>query len=114
MIAPASLAGVHVWFPDPWHKARHNKRRSLIQPAFVATLASRASRPAASFLHCATDWEEYAVQMLEVLSGDAIRWSTSPTATRPPIEETRSYAVRSRSSRRVASVSATACGTWSS
>jgi tRNA (guanine-N7-)-methyltransferase len=65
MIAPASLAGVHVYFPDPWHKARHNKRR-LIQPAFVAKLASRIVP--GGFLHCATDWEEYAVQMLEVLS----------------------------------------------
>ena len=68
MIAPASLDGVLVWFPDPWHKARHNKRR-LLQPAFVATLASRL-KPG-GLLHCATDWEEYAVQMLEVLGADA-------------------------------------------
>ena len=67
MIAPASLAGVLVWFPDPWHKARHNKRR-LIQPAFVATLASRIAP--GGFLHCATDWEEYALQMLDVLGAE--------------------------------------------
>lgn len=67
MIPAASLAGILVWFPDPWHKARHNKRR-LIQPAFVATLASRLAP--GGFLHAATDWEEYAVQMLEVLSGE--------------------------------------------
>jgi tRNA (guanine-N7-)-methyltransferase len=67
MIAPASLAGVHVFFPDPWHKARHNKRR-LIQPAFVALLASRIA--AGGYLHCATDWQDYAEQMLEVLDGE--------------------------------------------
>ena len=66
-IAPASLDGVHIYFPDPWHKARHNKRR-LIQPAFVRLLASRL-RPN-GYLHCATDWEPYAEQMLEVLSAE--------------------------------------------
>jgi tRNA (guanine-N7-)-methyltransferase len=67
MIAPGSLAGVHVFFPDPWHKARHNKRR-LIQPPLVSLLASRLAP--GGYLHCATDWEEYAVQMLEVLSAE--------------------------------------------
>lgn len=67
MIAPASLAGVHVFFPDPWHKARHNKRR-LIQPAFVELLMSRMV--AGGYLHCATDWQEYAEQMLDVLSAE--------------------------------------------
>jgi tRNA (guanine-N7-)-methyltransferase len=67
MLPEASLDGVHVFFPDPWHKARHNKRR-LIQPPFVALLASRL-KPGGYF-HCATDWEEYAHQMLEVLSGE--------------------------------------------
>jgi tRNA (guanine-N7-)-methyltransferase len=67
MIAPLSLAGVHVYFPDPWHKARHNKRR-LIQPTFVAMLAKRIV--SGGFLHCATDWEEYAVQMLKVLEAE--------------------------------------------
>jgi tRNA (guanine-N7-)-methyltransferase len=64
MIAPASLAGVHVFFPDPWHKARHNKRR-LIQPPLVALLASRIAP--GGYLHCATDWQDYAEQMLMVL-----------------------------------------------
>jgi tRNA (guanine-N7-)-methyltransferase len=64
MIAPASLAGVHVFFPDPWHKKRHHKRR-LIQPEFVALLASRLA-PGGT-LHCATDWQDYAEQMLQVL-----------------------------------------------
>ncbi len=65
MLAPASLDGVHLFFPDPWPKKRHHKRR-LVQPAFVALLASRM-KPSA-YLHAATDWEDYAAQMLEVLS----------------------------------------------
>lgn len=65
MIRPDSLAGVHVWFPDPWHKKRHHKRR-LIQPEFVQLLRSRLAP--GGYLHCATDWQPYAEQMLEVLS----------------------------------------------
>src|SRR3546814_1226422 len=57
MVAPDSLAGVHVYFPDPWPKKRHHKRR-LIQPPFVAMLASRITP--GGYLHCATDWQEYA------------------------------------------------------
>jgi tRNA (guanine-N7-)-methyltransferase len=64
MVQPASLAGVHVFFPDPWHKKRHHKRR-LIQPPLVALLADRLA--ADGWLHCATDWEDYAQQMLQVL-----------------------------------------------
>jgi tRNA (guanine-N7-)-methyltransferase len=67
MIAPASLAGVHIFFPDPWHKARHNKRR-LIQSPFVQLLTSRLA-PGGT-LHCATDWQDYAEQMLAVLSAE--------------------------------------------
>jgi len=67
MIAPGSLSGVHVFFPDPWHKKRHHKRR-LIQPPFVALLASRLAP--GGRLHCATDWQPYAEQMLEVLSAE--------------------------------------------
>lgn len=63
-IAPGSLDEVLVLFPDPWHKSRHHKRR-LIQPAFVALLASRMRSGA--LLQLATDWEPYAAQMLEVL-----------------------------------------------
>jgi len=65
MVAPASLAGVHLWFPDPWHKKRHHKRR-IVQPAFVDLVASRLAP--GGYLHCATDWQHYAEQMLEVLS----------------------------------------------
>ena len=67
MIAPATLAGVHLWFPDPWHKKRHHKRR-LVQPALVALLASRLAP--GGYLHCATDWQPYAEQMLAVLSAE--------------------------------------------
>jgi len=67
MIAPNSLAGIHVFFPDPWPKKRQQKRR-LIKPDFVALLASRLE--SGGYFHCATDWEEYAQQMLEVLSGE--------------------------------------------
>jgi len=69
MLGADSLAGVHVFFPDPWPKARHHKRR-LIAPAFVALLASRIA--AGGYLHCATDWEHYAQQMLEVLSAEPL------------------------------------------
>ena len=67
MIAPESLAGVHIYFPDPWPKKRHHKRR-LIQPPLITLLASRMTP--GSYIHCATDWEHYAMQMLEVLSGE--------------------------------------------
>lgn len=67
MIAPDSLAGAHVFFPDPWPKKRHHKRR-LVQPAFIALLASRIAR--GGYLHLATDWLEYAEQMLQVLSAE--------------------------------------------
>jgi tRNA (guanine-N7-)-methyltransferase len=69
MIAPESLAGVHVYFPDPWHKKRHNKRR-LIQPPLVALIASRLM--VGGYLHLATDWVPYAEQMLEVLSAEPL------------------------------------------
>ncbi len=86
MIAPASLAGVHLFFPDPWHKKRHHKRR-LVQPPFVALLASRLAP--AGYLHCATDWQPYAEQMLEVLGAEPRLVNTAPAyaerpAYRPP------------------------------
>jgi tRNA (guanine-N7-)-methyltransferase len=74
MIAPATLAAVHVFFPDPWPKKRHWKRR-LIQPPFVALLASRLA-PGGT-LHCATDWQPYAEQMLEVLSAEPLLANTA-------------------------------------
>ena len=81
MIAPASLAGVHVFFPDPWHKLKHNKRR-LIQADFVKRLVTRIA--AGGYLHCATDWQPYAEQMLEVLSAEpALRNSAEGFAPKP-------------------------------
>ncbi len=74
MIAPSSLAGVHIFFPDPWPKKRHHKRR-LIQPEFVALLAGRLAPGA--LLHCATDWEDYAHQMQAVLDGEPLLENTS-------------------------------------
>ncbi len=67
MIAPASLAGVHVFFPDPWQKARHHKRR-LLNAGLVGLLASRLKE--GGYLHCATDWQNYAEQIFEVLSAE--------------------------------------------
>jgi tRNA (guanine-N7-)-methyltransferase len=81
MIAPAVLDGVHVFFPDPWPKKRHHKRR-LMQPQFVALLASRM-KPGA-LVHACTDWEEYARQMQQVLSADrALENTASGYAERP-------------------------------
>ncbi|MGE5524172.1 MAG: tRNA (guanosine(46)-N7)-methyltransferase TrmB [Rhodospirillaceae bacterium] len=74
MIAPDSLDGAHVFFPDPWPKKRHHKRR-LLQPPFVALLASRLK--SGGYLHAATDWEEYAEQMLQVLNGEPLLENTA-------------------------------------
>lgn len=74
MIAPGALAGAHIFFPDPWPKARHHKRR-LIQPPLVALLASRLR--AGGYLHCATDWENYAEQMLIALSAEPLLENTA-------------------------------------
>lgn len=68
MLPEGMLDGVHIFFPDPWHKKKHNKRR-LIQSPLVAKLASRLKQ--GGYIHCATDWEPYAEQMLEVLGAEA-------------------------------------------
>ena len=78
MTAPASLAGVHIFFPDPWHKLRHQKRR-LIQPALVAALVTRLA--AGGRLHCATDWQPYAEQMLEVLTAEPLLANCAASAS---------------------------------
>ena len=83
MIAPSSLAGLHVFFPDPWPKKRHWKRR-LVQPPFVALAASRLA-PGGT-LHCATDWQPYAEQMLEVLRAEPLLANSADAfAPRPDI-----------------------------
>ena len=67
MISPSTLDGAHIFFPDPWPKKRHHKRR-LIQPPFIALLVERM-KPGA-YLHVATDWQEYAEQVLAVLAAE--------------------------------------------
>lgn len=67
MLTPECLDGTHIFFPDPWPKARHHKRR-LIQPQFITLLSERLKH--GGYLHVATDWEEYAQQILQVLSSE--------------------------------------------
>jgi tRNA (guanine-N7-)-methyltransferase len=74
MLLPDSLDGVHIFFPDPWHKKKHNKRR-LIQAPLIAKLAARLK--IGGYLHCATDWQPYAEQILEVLSAEPLLKNTA-------------------------------------
>jgi tRNA (guanine-N7-)-methyltransferase len=84
MIAPDSLAGIHVFFPDPWPKKRHHKRR-LLQPPFASLLAARLAPH--GYLHCATDWQDYAQQVLEVFGAEPrlvnLHAGYSPTPENP-------------------------------
>jgi tRNA (guanine-N7-)-methyltransferase len=81
MVEPASLAGIHIYFPDPWHKKRHHKRR-LVQAPLVSLLASRLAP--GGILHCATDWQPYAEHMLQVLGAEHQLSNTATDfATRP-------------------------------
>lgn len=75
MLADGSLAGIHLFFPDPWPKKRHHKRR-LVQPAFAA-LAARKLAPG-GYLHAATDWPEYAEQMLAVFAAEPLLVNEAP------------------------------------
>ena len=74
MIPPASLAGIHVFFPDPWPKKRHHKRR-LLQATFVHALALRLAP--GGHLHVATDWEEYAQEILATLEAEPLLANTA-------------------------------------
>ena len=80
MLTPDSLDGIHIFFPDPWHKKKHNKRR-LIQTPFIAKLATRLK--AGGYLHCATDWQPYAEQILDVLNAESALSNTSTTGYAP-------------------------------
>ena len=80
-IPDASLDRIQIYFPDPWHKKKHHKRR-LIQPGFVQLLATKL-RPG-GLLHLATDWENYAGQMLEVLSAEAALRNTAGAGNYAP------------------------------
>ncbi len=74
MIPPGSLAGIHVYFPDPWPKKRHHKRR-LLQPDFVHELAQRLAP--GGYLHAATDWEDYAQEILATLGAEPLLANTA-------------------------------------
>ena len=82
MLPLHSLDGVHIFFPDPWHKKKHNKRR-LIQAGLIAKLAARLK--VGGYLHCATDWQPYAEQILEVLSAEPLLKNTA-SASHPELE----------------------------
>lgn len=85
-IAPSSLDGIQIFFPDPWHKKKHHKRR-LIQAGFVTELVRRL-KPG-GFLHLATDWENYAQQMLEVLSAESMLSNSAQTGDYVPRPDSR-------------------------
>ena len=74
MIAPSTLAGIHVFFPDPWPKRRHHKRR-MLQSAFVHALALRLAK--GGHLHVATDWEDYAGATLSTLTAEPLLVNTA-------------------------------------
>jgi tRNA (guanine-N7-)-methyltransferase len=80
MFTPNSIDGVHLFFPDPWPKARHHKRR-IVQQGFAALIASRL-KPG-GYWHCATDWEPYAEHMLEVLSTEPMLRNSAGTGYAP-------------------------------
>jgi tRNA (guanine-N7-)-methyltransferase len=82
MIPDASLAGLHIFFPDPWPKKRHHKRR-LIQPELVKLLVQKLKPD--GYLHLATDWEDYAHHMLEVLQAEPGLKNTADTFAPRPI-----------------------------
>lgn len=82
----ASLEGIMLFFPDPWHKKKHHKRR-ILQPAFVEELA-RLIRPGGLF-HAATDWQEYAEQMMQVLSDSQAFENTAGDGHYSPRPESR-------------------------
>jgi tRNA (guanine-N7-)-methyltransferase len=74
MLEDGSLDGVHIFFPDPWHKKRHHKRR-LIQAGFVKLLCSKLK--VGAYLHVATDWQEYAEWVLEILKAELLLENTA-------------------------------------
>ena len=80
MIPDALLAGIHLFFPDPWPKKRHHKRR-LVQPPFAALAARKLAR--GGYLHAATDWPEYAEQMDAVFSAEPLLQKAAGEKSRP-------------------------------
>ena len=89
MIAPGTLAGAHVFFPDPWPKKRHHKRR-LLRPAFVRALAERLA--SGGYIHAATDWKDYAAQILAALRAEPLLINTAADyAPRPAYRPTTNF-----------------------
>lgn len=82
MVADASFDGVHIFFPDPWHKKRHHKRR-LIQAEFVKLLCSKLK--VGGYIHVATDWQEYAEWVLEVLNAEPMLKNTAKDYAEKPV-----------------------------
>ena len=81
MIADGTFSGVHIFFPDPWPKTRHHKRR-LIQPPFIKLITAKIKT--GGYIHAATDWQEYAEQILVVLSNEPkLRNTTENYSPRP-------------------------------
>ncbi|SDC81650.1 tRNA (guanine-N(7)-)-methyltransferase [Actinokineospora iranica] len=98
-IAPGSLSAVRIYFPDPWPKKKHHKRR-LVQPEFIALVASRLA-PGGT-VHLATDWENYAEQMLDVLSGEPLlRNRHADWAPRPDWRPVTKFESRAREEGRI-------------
>lgn len=94
MIPERSLAGIHVYFPDPWPKARHHKRR-LLKPPFVHELTLRLAP--GGYLHAATDWGPYAEEMLETFSAEPLLANTAPGfASRPAWRPQTKFEARGR------------------
>jgi tRNA (guanine-N7-)-methyltransferase len=94
MLAPESLAGIHIFFPDPWPKKRHHKRR-LLQPAFAEMLATRLAP--GGYLHAATDWQDYAEHILATLSAvQALENPHGGFAVRPEARPETKFETRGR------------------
>ncbi len=84
MIADNSLDGVHIFFPDPWHKKRHHKRR-LIQAEFIRRLCAKLK--VGAYIHVATDWQEYAEWILDVLKAEPLLQNTATDLTQEYAEK---------------------------
>jgi tRNA (guanine-N7-)-methyltransferase len=94
MIPDAALAGIHVFFPDPWPKTRHHKRR-LLQPRFVHALAQRLAPGA--YVHAATDWDEYAQEILATFAAEPLLANTvAAFAPRPAWRPQTKFEARGR------------------
>ena len=92
-IAPASLAGVHVFFPDPWPKKRHHKRR-LVNAQFLTRIFGALTEP--GYVHCATDWPDYAEQIAHALRESAFGTAVTPTNLAPAVETAYGSMIRDR------------------